>query len=193
MKVCRGLLTTTAVLALAGVASAEETVDAEARIASSRTVIKEFASSLKGDLQAAIKSGGPVEAIEVCSDKAPAIAASLSSAHDMQVSRTSLKFRNPDNKPDAWETEVLEQFEVRLASGEPVTAIEFSETVTVGESQAFRYMKAIPTAEVCLNCHGADLPPEVAAQLDELYPGDLARGFKEGDIRGAFSISQSLD
>jgi hypothetical protein len=32
---------------------------------------------------------------------------------------------------------------------------------------------------------------ETAKKLDSLYPGDMARGFKKGDIRGAFSIIQT--
>jgi hypothetical protein len=53
-------------------------------------------------------------------------------------------------------------------------------------------MKAIPTAELCLTCHGEALDPELQATLDELYPADKARGFKEGDIRGAFTLSRPL-
>jgi hypothetical protein len=54
-------------------------------------------------------------------------------------------------------------------------------------------MSAIPTKKICLECHGANLAPEVAARLDALYPEDRARGFKIGDIRGAFTLSKSLD
>jgi hypothetical protein len=31
----------------------------------------------------------------------------------------------------------------------------------------------------------------VTAKLKALYPGDLATGFKLGDLRGAFTITQS--
>ena len=64
--------------------------------------------------------------------------------------------------------------------------------VQVGEGKTFRYMKAIPTGEVCLACHGERLNPELGQRLDELYPQDKARGFKEGDIRGAFTVSQPM-
>jgi hypothetical protein len=53
-------------------------------------------------------------------------------------------------------------------------------------------MKAIPTAKVCLACHGSAITPEVTAALDEAYPQDQARGYAEGDIRGAFSLSKPL-
>lgn len=67
----------------------------ENRAASSRAAVKEFATSLQGELGAAIKAGGPVRAIEVYSTKAPAIAADISKKQGWKVARTSLKLRNP--------------------------------------------------------------------------------------------------
>ena len=58
--------------------------------------------------------------------------------------------------------------------------------------KTFRYMKAIPTGSLCLACHGDKLDPEVDAKLKALYPNDTARGFKEGDLRGAFTIAKPL-
>ena len=57
--------------------------------------------------------------------------------------------------------------------------------------RVFRYMKAIPTGALCLNCHGTTLAPEVAAKLHELYPADAATGFNAGDLRGAFTITET--
>ena len=70
--------------------------------------------------------------------------------------------------------------------------MEYYEVVDHDDGKTFRYMKPIPTAKVCLGCHGDSLSAELAAKLDELYPDDQARGFKEGDIRGAFTISKPL-
>ena len=56
----------------------------------------------------------------------------------------------------------------------------------------FRFMKAIPTGEVCLKCHGSEMKPGIKAKLQELYPNDKATGFKLGDIRGAFTITQPM-
>ena len=50
------------------------------------------------------------------------IANKVSTAKGMKVARTSLKFRNEKNQPDAWEVAVLEQFEQRKVKGEPVVA-----------------------------------------------------------------------
>ncbi len=53
-------------------------------------------------------------------------------------------------------------------------------------------MKAIPTQEVCLACHGEKIDKATAAKLAKLYPKDKARGFKVGDLRGAFTMSKDL-
>jgi len=175
-----------AILAVTAVgAYAEQAVDP--RVMEARQTIKGFGGQLKSELQAAMKAGGPVNAISVCNTKAPEIAAAVNAKGGMQISRTSLKNRNADNAPTEWQAAVLEKFEARKAAGEEVAKIDHAEEVD-GE---FRYMKAIPTEEVCLNCHGATIRDDVAAKLDELYPDDKARGFNIGDIRGAFYVVQS--
>ncbi len=155
-------------------------------------VIQTYFGQLKGELQAAMKAGGPVNAIEVCNTRAPTIAHDVSGQSGWQVSRTSLKLRNQGNAPDAWELAVLKKFEERKAAGQDPKSIAFAEVVEQDGGKTFRFMKAIPTGKVCLNCHGADLKPEVAAKLDEMYAKDNARGFKAGDLRGAFTLSKSL-
>jgi len=162
------------------------------RAQKSKVVVKEFMTQLKGELQAAMKAGGPVNAINVCHEKAPAIAAELSEKHGWDIARTSLKTRNPGNTPDEWETKVLNDFEARKAKGEDVKPMAFFEAVDTDGKQNFRFMKAIPTGEVCLKCHGTDIAPAVKAKLQELYPNDMATGFKLGDIRGAFTITQPM-
>jgi len=162
---------------------------ADPRIDEARTIVKEFAGALQSELQAAMKAGGPVQAVDVCHSRAPAIAAELSAKYGWQVERTSLKRRNADNTPDAWESETLQQFEVRKAAGEPAAQLEFAAPVMIDGTQGFRYMKAIPTKAICLTCHGGDtVPPAVAAEINRYYPDDQARGFSEGDLRGAFSL-----
>lgn len=162
------------------------------RAEASRRVTMEFMQALKGELMRAMKAGGPTKAIPVCRERAPEIARRFSERTGWDVGRTSLRYRNPANAPDAWERRVLEQFEVRRRAGEPAAGLEHYEIVERDGRRLFRYMKAIPTGAPCLTCHGERIAPEVAALLDRLYPGDRARGFKVGDIRGAFTIVQPL-
>jgi hypothetical protein len=157
-----------------------------------REIAKQFVGALKGELQAAMKQGGPLAAISFCNVRAPQISSQVSADVGWDVGRTSLKLRNPKNAPDAWEMDVLERFEARKAAGEDLKTMEYAEIVESDGRKSFRYMKAIPTSELCLTCHGSEIPAEVAAKLDQLYPEDAARGYKEGDLRGAFALSKKL-
>lgn len=157
-----------------------------------KSAIKEFAGTLKGALVTAMKSGGPIEAINVCNQVSPSIAAELSKKYGFELSRTSLKARNSNNRPDAWETDVLNQFESRKEQGEDIKTLFVSESITRPDTHEMRIMKAIPTGKVCLTCHGETISPMIQAKLSELYPEDQATGFKLGDIRGAFSIRKII-
>ena len=169
-------------------ASADDPMTEEAK-----ALVKEFAGQLQSELKAAMENGGPIEAISVCQDRAPAIAAELSESSGWEVGRVSLKMRNTTlGTPDAWETQVLESFETRLTNGQPIDTLNQAEAVEDDQGRAFRFMKAIPTQELCLACHGENIAEPVLEALDEHYPNDRARGFKVGDIRGAFTLSKPL-
>ena len=168
-------------------------VDTEQLTQNSRAAIKMLGGELKATLQASMKANGPVESIAVCNADAPMIASKVSKVKGMTVERRSLKYRNLANKPDAWETSVLEQFEQRKRKGEAVKTMEFSEVTEHDGQKAFRYMKAIPTGEVCLKCHGSNIQQPIADKIKSFYPDDMATGFKKGDIRGAFSVIQAVD
>ena len=59
------------------------------------------------------------------------------------------------------------------------------------EDGTIRYMSAIKTGAVCLVCHGDNLVDAISEKLDVDYPHDRARGYAQGDIRGAFSLTWS--
>ncbi|MCP5197473.1 MAG: DUF3365 domain-containing protein [Gammaproteobacteria bacterium] len=172
---------------------AAEQPNVEAEVTAARAATRQFSKTLKEALQQAIQRDGPATGIAVCHDQADQIAAGLSEQLGMLIGRTSLKVRNPDHTPDAWELAVLKQFEARKAQGEPVNQLEFFAVIDDDQGQeTFRYMKAIPTTALCLTCHGKNIAPEIDAKLKELYPNDKARDFKEGDLRGAFTIAKPL-
>jgi hypothetical protein len=168
---------------------ANATIDKAALTADAKQAVMALGSTLKTQLQAAIKGGGPASAVDVCHKIAPAAAASLSEEHGLTLTRVSLRNRNPEmGVPNDWQTVVLQDFEARKAAGEGADRLAYSEVVD-GE---YRFMKAIPTEAVCLNCHGADIKPDVQAKIDALYPEDRAVGFSEGDLRGAFVAVRKL-
>jgi hypothetical protein len=80
------------------------------------------------------------------------------------------------------------KFDQRQARGESAAKMAFAEVV----DGKYRFMKAQGVEPVCLACHGANIKPEVEAALKEKYPGDMARGYMLGQIRGAFSLSRDL-
>ena len=167
--------------------------DDASRLAVARAASKDLAETLKGQLVAAIKAGGPASAIAACKTIAPTVSGETAAKHALTIRRTALKVRNPSNAPDAFEARVLADFVKKIEAGADPAMLDYSETVSEGGARAFRYMKAIPTAaEPCLACHGADLKPEVKAEISKLYPADTATGFKAGDLRGAISVSQSV-
>ena len=154
-----------------------------------QAAVAEFGQALKTELMAAMQSGGPVDAIGVCNIQAPRIAEQISAANDLQISRVSLKNRNPGNAPNDWQARVLASFEERKRAGEDASGLTWQETAKIGEVTEFRFMRAIPTAALCLQCHGEALAPPVSQKLAEIYPDDKATGFREGDIRGAFVVT----
>ena len=174
-------------------ALARPQADVPPEVVASREVVQKFSATLKEALQQAVQSGGPVNGITVCHDQAGQIATDLSQQLGMLVGRTSLKVRNPANAADNWELAVLKQFEARKTQGEPADKLEFFDVIDDDQGKkTFRYMKAIPTGALCLNCHGENISPEVDAKLKALYPNDQARGFKEGDLRGAFTLAKPV-
>ncbi len=164
--------------------------------AEAKQITGAFFEELKSELVKGMKAGGPVTAIGVCNSLAPVIAMKHSQTSGWDVGRTSLKLRNPGNAPDAWESGVLQKFEERRAGGEGPDTLAYAEIVEEGGDKYFRFMKGIvmPPAEKmpCLMCHGDNIDAKTAAMLDELYPQDEARGYKAGQVRGAFTLKKKL-
>jgi hypothetical protein len=155
-------------------------------------IVKEYGGTLLGALKQSLDQSGPVAAISVCNDRGPGIAAEMAAKSGWKVGRTSLKPRNSSSAPTDYETAVMREFETRLAAGEPIDTLVRAEAVTEGGAKVYHFIKAIPTAALCLNCHGEALTPEVKQRLAVLYPSDTATGFKVGDMRGIFTLSRPM-
>jgi hypothetical protein len=169
--------------------TARAAIDKAALVDEAKAAVMALGGPLKTQLQAAMKAGGPAEAVAICHKIAPELARSISAERGVEITRVSLKNRNPDmGAPNAWQTQVLSDFETRKQAGEDPQTLSYAEIA----DNEFRFMKAVPTAAVCLNCHGSELKPEVTAKLKEWYPDDKATGFQEGDIRGAFVVTRNL-
>ena len=168
---------------LAVAAAAAGTPD---RIAAGREIAQDFGTELRSALEAAMAEGGPLAAIRVCNEEAPAIARAAAEQWGANVGRTSTRLRNPANAPDAHERAVLADFAAIVAAGDAEPPLDRLETLPDGR---VRYMSAIIVQPPCLACHGDNLAPQVAEAIDALYPEDEARGYALGELRGAFTIT----
>ena len=161
-----------------------------------RATASDLIQRLGAVLKKEMAAGGPDNAISVCRDIAPGLAGELSRKTGARVSRVSLKTRNPLlGQPDAWEQQVLADFDRQAAQGVKPETLERSEVVTEPQGRYFRYMKAIAVQPLCLTCHGTtdSIPDPVKARLAGDYPHDRATGYALGQIRGAVSIKQSME
>jgi len=187
------LILSLGILTLSSYAGQQKDSDTEAEIARAKGTIKQFAGALQTELKTAMQAGGPVAAIGVCHTQAMPITAQVAAEHGIQLSRVSLKNRNPANVPNEWQAAVLKDFDRQQAAGKDITKLAWSETVNVDSGREFRFMKAIPTGDVCLKCHGSQLAPEVVQVLADIYPEDRATGYNVGDIRGAFVVTRVVE
>ncbi len=145
--------------------------------ARAHAAIAPFKKSLKEALMAELAKS-PASAIDVCAEKAPALA-KAASKEGVRVGRASTKLRNPANAPPGWLGPVMEEL-ARAPSGTAASRV-----VDLGEGKR-GYAEAIWLDAPCLLCHGPAIAPDVEAKIAERYPDDAARGFQVGDFRGVF-------
>ncbi len=96
------------------------------------------------------------------------------------LKQTSLKLRNPENAPDAFESRILQMFEGNKHLK------EYWEIDTIHGEKFFRYMFPLFVKEACLKCHG--IKESIPAFIKETYKEDTATDYHVGDIRGALSL-----
>ena len=157
-----------------------------------RGIVQEYASALQKTLKASIMTSGPASAIKTCHVHAPGISQQTAALTGWEIARTSSKVRNPNHQPTPWESRILQQFATQAANGTAISRLEHYEITTDNGARVFRYMKAIEVKGLCLNCHGPHVAGPVQSAIDDLYPTDKATGYREGDLRGAFTLSKKL-
>lgn len=136
----------------------------------------QLGSALKAKLTEAMKTGGPVAAIDVCSKEAPALLASVQQETGVKLGRASLRLRNQADAPPPWVAEWLAKQGERKVDG----------VAPFRDAKAGRVIKPIAIEAPCLACHGSEVAPDVKAALAAKYPKDAATGYQLGDLRGAF-------
>lgn len=186
----RGYALIAAALLTAAVAA---DTDAPSPAGEAAALATRFQQELQAKLLEAMADRGPVAAIAVCRDEAPAIASRLSRESGWQVRRVGTRVRNPmTGLPDAWEQQQLAEFARGLAAGTDPAALARFAQVEEPQGLALRYLRPIVIAPPCLACHGdpARQSPELRAALARDYPHDGATGYAPGALRGAFSLKR---
>jgi len=138
-----------------------------------------FMGTLKPTLKSALKQDKTQEiAMGACSSMAMQMTNDYNNVSpNAKVRRTALKYRNPANKPDATDKEVMYRLQA-VNDGKPVA-------VDIGGT--YRVYKPLKMKSSCLLCHGSttQISPKVLKMIRTKYPHDLATGFKLGEFRGA--------
>ncbi|HOL64497.1 MAG TPA: DUF3365 domain-containing protein [Accumulibacter sp.] len=147
-------------------------------------------------MQEALKEKGTVDAIPICREKAPQLLQDIRRQTGWNIRRISLQTRHPETgTPDVWEARQLADFNIKAANGVKPETLEAGEIVTTADGRrVYRYIKALPVAEVCVSCHGAaeTFSDDLKAALRKDYPLDRATGYSVGQVRGALSVIRSL-
>jgi len=164
----------------------------EKELLEARKISNELMETVRGLLMQEIQKGGFASAVRVCSELAQEMTNRFKTQTGHYLRRVSLRYRNPRNVPDIYETRLLQELD-RL-NREKRLPEEYVEVVEESGKLWLRYMKPLPVGPLCITCHGPkeNIPLEVQAILKERYPDDRATGFLVGDLRGAISVKIAL-
>ena len=136
----------------------------------------------------AMEKGGVKYAAQFCNLVAYPIVDSMSKVHNARIRRVSDKPRNPNDAMNDDEQKVFALFNAKaqMPNAELKPIVMQHDDGTVGYYAPIKI--SMPT---CLKCHGEvgkDIKAEDYKVLKSLYPNDVAVDYKEGDLRGMFSI-----
>jgi hypothetical protein len=144
-------------------------------------------SSLSARLGKAMKEKGVQGAVKYCNVAALPLTDSLAQLQNVSIKRTSLLLRNPENAPTEDEKNMLLAYQAQDKAGSGLVPV-----VQQVEDGVVKFFAPIRMMEVCQKCHGTigeTMQEEDYVYIKSLYPEDKATGFKEGDLRGMWSIT----
>lgn len=150
------------------------------QLISARKVIAEKQKAINTDSKGNFEFKGVIPAIV-----GREIAEHFSQTTIFKMKQTSIKYRNPANKPDAWEVQQLERFE-RDPSLKDTSEIAKLEDGT----EVFRLMVPLKIEEACLKCHGDPITSPTGDGKD--LAGRQMENYKLGDIRGGISVTAPM-
>jgi hypothetical protein len=142
--------------------------------------------TLMKNLKEKISKEGAVAAIPFCHENVKPIA--KSAAENMmskyEFGRTSHKIRNTQNAPQEWMIKYLEKFQ------ESNSSKKANPIIHKFENGKTAYLEPLYVSSECLVCHGDKISSSISSKIKEIYPKDLATGFKLGEFRGMIWIKE---
>lgn len=136
---------------------------------------EKLAGDLLRELMQAMSQPPITQAIKVCKEQAPLIAARVAEEKNLRIGRTSFKLRNSANQAPGWAETFVQQ------------RVPEEIYVPLPDDQ-LGVLYPIKLQNTCLMCHGSQIPSDLKATIVSNYPRDQATGFSEGDLRGYFWV-----
>lgn len=179
--------TLTAMLCVVAVTSGVGQDELSAYMAKGDQITDSTQAILLRELTAAMKAGGPPNAVAFCSSRAQAIMDSVSEAQGVWVRRKSDRTRNlRDELMNDQDMDAFDRLRTALDErGKPTTMVD-------DEGMAIEYYRPILIKEPCLACHGTPgetISEETMEVIKQAYPNDQATGYTVGDLRGMWHVT----
>jgi len=152
-----------------------------------KEIAQATAKKLGGSLVEKMKDGGVKEAVPFCNTKAISLTDEMANKFDVTIKRTSHLLRNENNKPNDEEVVVINNYRDLIENGKKLKPV-----VELDNNGNPHFYAPIILQKKCLACHGEvgiDVTKKSDSIIESHYPKDLATGFKEGDLRGIWSIT----
>ncbi|MEA3228183.1 MAG: DUF3365 domain-containing protein, partial [Campylobacterota bacterium] len=113
------------------------------------------------------------------------ISKKLNDEYGFYIKQVSLDYRNKENAPDEYETQLLKKYTAKSIEG------EYWEINQHDGEDSLRYSVPLYTEQDCMKCHGKpniDVEEKLYKKLVSRY-GDKSFNYKLGDLRGAISVA----
>lgn len=150
------------------------------------SLIAQTFDTLRNTLLKTIGEKGFPGAVSFCNTKALSLTNTYA-AEGITIKRTSDKLRNPANRPDNMEQEILSAY-LQMKRDKQELKPVFKKDAEGNR----HYFKPILLQAMCSNCHGdktTQITPDTWEAILQKYPADAAFNYKEGDLRGIWHLT----
>ena len=150
-------------------------------------IAKASFKKLSTQLTIQMKEGGAELAIPFCNTQASPLIKQLEGKYSVDIKRTSDKIRNSKNAATPRELEIINNYKNLLDNGDKLAPV-----VELDKNNVKHFYAPIVLKSNCIVCHGKpgeDVAVKTNSLIKSLYPDDMAVGYKDGDLRGIWSIT----